>query len=127
MVGVLREVPVFILALIPALAWVVFLLPVVFRVWGISLPLNPLKRKNVILSADQRVFLQGVAGFGVSLSIFHLACCYFRWALYGHLEDRPSGQTLVDALGVGIFSGILFGLLTGIQDARGELNKRPPK
>jgi hypothetical protein len=127
MVDMLREVPVIILALIPALAWAVFLLPIVFRLWGISLPLNPLKRRNLRLNADERVFLQGVAGYGVTLSLFHLGCCYFRWALYRHLVDRPSGQTFIDALGVGVFSGIIVGLFTGIQDARGQLNERPRK
>jgi hypothetical protein len=127
MVRMLREIPVLVLALLPALIWVVFALPVVYRLWGISLPLNPLKRRDVRLSADDNLFLKGIAGFGVSLAVFHLACCYFRWTLYGRSIDRPTWQTVIDAVGIGVFSGIAFGLLEGFRDARESLNKRTSK
>jgi hypothetical protein len=127
MVRMFREIPVFVLALMPALIWIVFALPIVYRLRGISLPLNPLKRRNVRLSADDSVLLKGIAGFGVSLAVFHLAGCYFRWTLYGRPIDRPTWQTVIDAVGIGVFSGIVFGLWEGFRDARESLNKQTPK
>lgn len=123
----LRDIPVFVLAAVPALLWFVFALPVFYRLTGITAPINPFRRKHLSLSANDRILFNGLLGFGTSLAIFHLAACYVRWRLYMNPHDRPTWQVGIDAIGTAVLAGITFGLLDGLLDARSRLKAKGPK
>ena len=107
-----HEVLPFLIALTLGVCWMIIGVPLCFRMFGVSLPLNPRKRPSVKLSFEQRVFVDGVLYWGVSMFIFHNADIYIRWWLYGSpMVARPlSGfaESLLEA----VLGGFIFGLMS---------------
>ena len=118
----LRQVLPTILGTIPALAWVVFLYPFACRIWGISMPMNLRKRREVRLNPDQLMDV-GLTGLGVGFFIYLLAEHWFRWLLYRNPADQPSIYTVAEAIGLGVVAGVLNGWCEGIRQARAKLKQ----
>ena len=86
-VRMVHEILPFLIALIPALFWIAFCVPALFRLGGIAVPLIPWKRRELRLTANQSIFWEGIVSWGVSMLLFDLTDRYVRWRLYGRFED----------------------------------------
>lgn len=107
-----HEVLPFLIALTLGVCWMILGIPLCFRMFGISLPLNPRKRSSVKLSFEQTVFVSGVLYWGVSMFIFHNADIYVRWWLYGSPMVPPPLSGFAESLLEAVIGGLIFGLMS---------------
>lgn len=113
-----REILPLLLAIPLPAFWVVFATPLLYRLFGVSVPWNPRKRRNVKLTFNQRVLLDGVLSFGVAAFLFRMGDVYLRWWLYRGPSDAPTFERSVDAFFICLIAGVLLGLVGGLTEGR---------
>jgi hypothetical protein len=64
------------------------------------------------------MFQIGLLSFGIAMLIFDLSDRYLRWKLYGNPSDQLSTEHILGSIISCLFAGLLFGLLTGLIEAR---------
>jgi hypothetical protein len=101
----------FLIAVPLPLIWVIFVVPLLFRVVGISLPLNPRKRAALNLEAERNMFVGGVLYWAVPMFIFSVTDLYSRWRLYGASSDRLTGGRIADEFFISLFGGVIAGFV----------------
>jgi hypothetical protein len=101
----------FFVALILASLWMLFLCPLVLRLFGLAIPLNLRKRRGMTMDEGQSV-LWGVLGWGVSMIIFHMTHIYVIWLMYRIPSDKPTVWGFIETLFQWTLGGVLFGLFT---------------
>lgn len=112
----------FLLAIPLPTLWLLFGVPLLSRLFGVSMPLNPRKRRAVMLDPNQSllqaVMLYGVLSWGVAMFLFTTSNRYFQWRLLHNPSDQLSVQAIVLGACTWIGGGALFGLLLGFDAGR---------
>jgi len=120
------EIALFLLEILLPMLWVLFGAPLMFRLFGVSIPLNPRKRMaikpNMNQSLLQAILLDGVLSFGVAMFIFTLSDHYVQLRLHHSPSDQLVFQTLVIDLCKCLTGGVLFGLLRGFDGGKPARN-----
>jgi len=98
----------FLLALPLPVLWIVFVIPLLFRLFGVPVPLNLLKRWSVKRTPEESIFVDGVLYWAVPAFMFHLTDIYLRWRFYGNPE-----------VFIALLGGVLFGFFAAYISQRG--------
>jgi hypothetical protein len=85
----LRSTIPFLIALISGLVWMLFLYPVLLRLFDVPTHLGFGKWKRLEVDRGQ-TDLWDLIGWGVYFIICHAARVYIRWRMYGHPSDKPT-------------------------------------
>ena len=85
-----QEILPFLLGLLVGMGWFVLIVPLVYRIWGISVPLNPLKRRRKNRSAGEDFLFDGLVAFG--LPLFGCWGCG-GFPAHGHIVRQPGLRT----------------------------------
>jgi len=109
----------FLLALPLPVLWIVFVIPLLFRLFGVPVPLNLLKRWSVKRTPEESIFVDGVLYWAVPAFMFHLTDIYLRWRFYGNPADQPTTAGLVDEVFIALLGGVLFGFFAAYISQRG--------
>jgi hypothetical protein len=105
-------------ALIPMLLWIWLGAPLLLRPFGVSIPLNPLRKRKLRWNLLQSM-LWGALAWGLGMSFFGLTATYCSWKLSGIPSDQPTlagfGALIIKWTVLGLFVGLFTGLLNGKQ------------
>ena len=115
-----HEIVPFLLALPLPVLWIVFGIPLLFRLFGVSVPINLRKRGTEKRTPEQSIFVDGMLYWSISMLAFNIAYVYSRWWLYGNLADHPTTAGLVDEVFIALFGGVLFGFFSSFHSQRGD-------
>jgi hypothetical protein len=121
-----REILYYLILISLTFFWIFFVLRLIYRLFGLCLPLNPLKPGNVKFSPSQHIFLNGVLGYGVAMFIFIMSDHYLKWKFHGTLSDQPTLALFVHNFCVWIFNGFLFGCIMYAANSKVPKDKQPP-
>jgi hypothetical protein len=87
-----KEILVVVFSILLGMIWWVFFVPLVSRLFGVLHPFAPWKRSSVRLGFGQRILLNGIIEFGVTLLITGSAIDYLDWRLKGGLIQLTAGH-----------------------------------
>jgi hypothetical protein len=112
-----RQILPYLAALIAITVWSFLLTPLILRLSGVPVSINPRKRGKLRWDLRQSM-LFGVVGWGVGMTFFGLTEKYVTWKLSGIPSDQP---TLAGFGGLAIkwtLGGFLFGLLMYLANGK---------
>jgi len=115
-----RETLIVLFSISLGMIWLVLFVPLISRLFGVSLSFNPWKRRSVSLGLGQSILLDGILSFGVSMIVTGDTNDYLDWRLKGGLIQPTAGHFIWD-----ICSCLIGGVFVGwfIYPRNG----RPPK
>jgi len=124
------EIAHYLLAILLAMLWVVFGVPLLGPLFGVSIPLVPWKRRAVMMDPNQSmlqaVMLNVVISWGIAMFIFSISNRYFQWRLLHNPSDQLSFQAVLLDACTWIGGGALFGLLLGFDAGKQTKNWAMP-
>jgi len=103
--------------------WIVFVVPPLSILFGVSLPLNPFKRRHVRLSLSQSIFLGGILSYGAGMFILTTSLEYFDWKLAGSPIPLTFGRIILN-VSLWLAFGYIFGLLSYVFQKNGSETSR---
>lgn len=106
---ILEIILYYLLVAIVVISWMFFIVPLLFRLFGVSLSQNLWKRWAVKLNLWQSILLKGMLGWGVGMIIFVTADHYLQWRLHGRPEDQLTLDRFVNIVFTWLTGGVLFG------------------
>jgi hypothetical protein len=106
--------------------WMVFVVQLIFSLFGVSLPLNPFKRRQVKLSLSQSIFLNGIFGYSAGMFLFTTSLEYFDWKLNGASPDHLTFGRIVLNASLWLAFGFVFGCMAYALQKKGQEPSRPP-
>ena len=109
-----------------AAVWILFVPPLLFRLFGISLPLNPWKRRRIKLSLAQGVFLTGILSYGAAIFIATATLEYFDWKLTGGSPAPLNSGRLIFHFFLWPALGAFYGWAVYPWQGKGPATKHPP-
>lgn len=115
-----RETLPYAFAFILSLLWLLFGAPLLIRLLGIAIPLNPLRRRRAGLSWGGE-FLFNATAFGGGLLLFDVSNSLFRWLLRG---GRPTSASLLSDFCYDLLGGVAFAILLVLTGARRFFNTK---
>jgi len=107
----------FIVALVPAWLWGLFVAPRLLRQFGVPIPLKWRDRKGLRLTLDQRV-LWSVFGWGVSMVLFDRTCHAILWVWYRQRADQPTFWRIAFSVLLWITASVVMGLFSAARAER---------
>jgi hypothetical protein len=121
----IHQILPFLIALPLPMIWIIFVVPLLFRFVGISLPLNPRKRTALNLEPEQNMFVGGCLYWAVPIFIFSLVDIYSRWKLYGASSDRLTAGRIADEFFISVLGGVIAGLAFAYQQEKRSHPNQP--
>jgi hypothetical protein len=103
--------------------WTFLMTPVLLKLSGVPISINPMKRRKIRLSLRQNL-LNGVFGWGVGMILFGLTMKYVGWKQSGNSSDQPTLAGLGGLILKWTIGGILFGLFMHLSNGKRE-NSQP--
>jgi len=105
--------------------WIIFVVPILFRFVGISLPLNPRKRMALNLQPEQNMFVGGALYWAAPMFIFSVADIYSRWKLYGASSDQLTTGRIAEEFFISLTGGVIAGLAFAYEQEKHSHPKQP--
>ncbi|MGB9408333.1 MAG: hypothetical protein WCA89_12400 [Terracidiphilus sp.] len=124
--SILEIILYYLLVALVAISWMFFIVPLLFRLFGVPLSLNPRKRWSVKLSLWQSIFVKGVLGWGVGMIIVVTADHYLQWRLHGRPEDQLTIGRFVHIVCTWLLGGVFFGGMMHLGRGNSPEAKQPP-
>jgi hypothetical protein len=122
-----REILPFIASLVAVTLWSLLSAPQLLRPFGVSISINPKKRKNLTWDLRQSM-LMGAVVWGVGMIIFGITDTFIIWRLSGNPSDRPT----IAGFGVLVLKwtlgGVVFGFFTFLSNGKrseSQPNRKP--
>jgi hypothetical protein len=107
----IRSTIPFFIALVPAMLWILFLFPLVLRLFGVPFQLGFRRRKQMEMDQGQTV-LWGAIGWGGYMIICNVVEAYVQWKMYGTPSDMFTMRGLGQEALMWITGGTVFGFVS---------------